>query len=88
MAIETAPIVVKLISQRSPYDYVQHQAEHVFEMAHWEQTTLLRNAVQQKTRFDTETGNYRNEAMIEAEKALIDQQKREKMKETSVSLKW
>lgn len=73
VAVETAPILVKLISYRSPYDYVLHQQEHVFEMANLEQTTLLSNNVQNKLRFDTETGTYRVQANIAAEKAAIDQ---------------
>lgn len=77
IAVETAPILVKLISSRSPYDYVLHQQEHVFEMAHLEQTTLLRNSVQNKLKFDTETGTYRAEAHVATEKALIDQKKQE-----------
>ncbi|MBL7828494.1 MAG: DUF4407 domain-containing protein, partial [Saprospiraceae bacterium] len=43
MAIETAPILVKLISYRSPYDYLLHEHEHVFEMATLETTTLRSN---------------------------------------------
>jgi len=83
IAIETAPILVKLISSRSPYDYVLHQHEHVFEMAHLEQTTLLRNSVQNKLKFDTETGTYRAEAHVTAEKASIDK----KLQETLETLK-
>ncbi len=77
IAVETAPILVKLISSRSPYDYVLHQQEHVFEMAHLEQTTLLRNSVQNKLKFDTETGTYRAEAHVATEKAIIDKKKQE-----------
>ncbi len=77
VAIETAPILVKLISSRSPYDYVLHQHEHVFEMTHLEQTTLLRNQVQNKVKIDTETGTYRADAQIDMEKALIDKKKQE-----------
>ena len=40
IAVETAPIFVKLISTRSPYDYLLNEHEHVFAMAHKEQTTL------------------------------------------------
>ncbi|HRI60125.1 MAG TPA: DUF4407 domain-containing protein, partial [Saprospiraceae bacterium] len=77
VAVETAPILVKLISYRSPYDYVLHQQEHVFEMANLEQTTLLNNNVKNKLRFDTETGAYRVQANIAAEKAVIDQKLKE-----------
>lgn len=83
VAVETAPILVKLISYRSPYDYVLHQQEHVFEMANLEQTTLLNNNVKNKLKFDTETGTYRVQANIAAEKAVIDQ----KLKDTLERLK-
>jgi hypothetical protein len=82
-AIECAPVLVKLISYRSPYDFVLHQQEHVFEMANLEQTTLLGNAVQTKLKYDTETGAYRVNADIAAEKAVIDQ----KLKTTLERLK-
>lgn len=83
VAVETAPILVKLISYRSPYDYVLHQQEHVFEMTNLEQTTLLGNQVRNKLHFDTETGAYRVNANISAEKAVIDQ----KLQETLEGLK-
>lgn len=72
IAIETAPVFVKLISQRSPYDYLLHEHEHVFQMAHLEHTTQLANAVGRKVKYDTEVGTYRVNARIAAEKKLID----------------
>ncbi len=83
VAVETAPILVKLISYRSPYDYVLHQQEQVFEMANLEQTTLLGNSVKNKLKVDTELGVHRANATVEKEKAIIDQ----KLKETLESLK-
>ncbi len=79
IAIETAPIVVKLISYRSPYDYLLHEHEHVFEMSNLEKTTLLSNTVKNKLRFDTETGAYLVTSRIAAEKALIDHKLKEKL---------
>ncbi len=79
VAIETAPILVKLISYRSPYDYLLHNHEHVFEMTHKEQVTLRQNAILNKLRYDTETGIYRVNAEIQAEKAVIDQNLKEKL---------
>ena len=79
IAIETAPIMVKLISYRSPYDYVLHEHEHVFEMDNLEKTTLLSNTVKNKLRFDTETGAYLVTSRIAAEKALIDHKLKEKL---------
>ncbi|MBK7936501.1 MAG: DUF4407 domain-containing protein [Lewinellaceae bacterium] len=79
IAIETAPIMVKLISYRSPYDYVLHEHEHVFEMSNLEKTTLLSNTVKNKLRFDTETGVHLVTSRIAAEKALIDHKLKEKL---------
>ena len=79
VAIETAPIVVKLISYRSPYDYLLHEHEHVFEMANLESTTLRSNTVRNKLKFDTDTGAYLVMARIAAEKALIDHKLKEKL---------
>ncbi|MCC6459298.1 MAG: DUF4407 domain-containing protein [Saprospiraceae bacterium] len=81
VAIETAPILVKLISYRSPYDFILHEHEHVFEMANLEKTTELANRVRNKLRFDTETGAHLVMARISAEKALIDHKLREKLEE-------
>jgi hypothetical protein len=84
IAIETAPIFVKLISSRSPYDYLLHQHEHVFEMANLEKTTMLSNEVNNKIRFDTETGAYLVQARIKAEKERIDA----KLKERGDNNQW
>ena len=83
MAVETAPILVKLISYRSPYDYVLQQEEQVYEMANLEQTTLLSNRVKNKLKVDTEIGIHQTNATIEKEKAIMDQ----KLRETLDSLK-
>ncbi len=72
IAIETAPIFVKLISRRSPYDFVLHEREHVFEMANLEHVSLLSNTVKNKVKFDTETGIYRTQKEIEAENDLTE----------------
>lgn len=81
IAIETAPILVKLISYRSPYDYLLHEHEQVFEMSNLEKTTLLANTVKNKLKFDTDTGTYLVAARIAAEKALIDAKLKEKLEE-------
>ena len=84
VAIETAPIIVKLISYRSPYDYLLHNHEHVYEMTNKEQVTIRQNATLNKLKFDTETGIYRVGAEIQAEKAAIDQALKEKLE----ALQW
>ncbi|MCB0552729.1 MAG: DUF4407 domain-containing protein [Phaeodactylibacter sp.] len=89
IAIETSPIFVKLISPRSPYDFLLHQHEHVFEMDNLEKVTLLRNATQNKVEFDTATGVYRTRKEIEVEKELTDaylERKKEAIK--SSPLEW
>lgn len=73
IALETAPVFVKLISSRSPYDYLLHEREHVFAMNNLEQTTLLSNAVKNKIKFDTESGIYRTQKELEVERELTDE---------------
>lgn len=73
ISVETAPIFVKLISYRSPYDFLLHEHEHVFQMANLERTTLLANSVKNQLKFDAEVGVYRVDAQIVAEKQLIDE---------------
>ena len=72
VTVETAPVVVKLISRRSPYDYLLHQHEHIFEMNNLEQTSLLENAVRNTVKYDTETGTYKTNARVMAEREMID----------------
>jgi uncharacterized protein DUF4407 len=79
IAIETAPIFVKLISYRSPYDYLLHEHEHVFAMANLEHTNLLSNEVNNKVKYDTETGTHLVNARIAVQKGLIDHKLKEKL---------
>jgi Domain of unknown function (DUF4407) len=81
IAIETAPILVKLISYRSPYDYLLHEHEQAFELENLETVTLRKNKVRNKLKFETETGAYRINASIAAEKTLIDEKLKEKIEE-------
>lgn len=79
IAIETAPIMVKLISYRSPYDFKLDAHEHAFEMSHKERTSEQFESVKNKIKFHTETGAYRVRAEIEAEKELIEKGIKERM---------
>ena len=81
IAIETAPIFVKLIASRSPYDYVLQEVEHEFKMVNLEKTTLLSNSIKNTIQFDTEVGVYKNNARIQMEKALIDAQLKKELDE-------
>lgn len=89
VAIETAPILVKLISYRSPYDYLLHEHEHVFEMATLESTTMRNNSIRNHLKYETETKAYLAGAKIAAEKALIDHKLNEKLEDLkSKPYKW
>lgn len=79
IAIETAPIFVKLISYRSPYDYVLQEREYAYQMANLERTTILKNATINTVQYDTEIGEHKNKADIEVEKARIDYEKQGKL---------
>lgn len=79
VAIETAPIMVKLISYRSPYDYLLHEYEHVFQMANLEKTTLLANEVHNKLLYESDTGKHMTNARIVLQKELIDHKFKEKL---------
>lgn len=73
IAIETAPIFVKLISSRSPYDLVLHKHEFGFEMNHKEHTVILDEKTKNKIKYELETDAHRTQAAIKAEKERIDQ---------------
>lgn len=89
ISIETAPIFVKLISSRSPYDYLLHQHEQVFEMANLEATTLLSTQVSNKLKVETEISIHQTKAKITAEKAEIDERLRQRLEELkNQNLQW
>ena len=83
IAIETAPIFVKLISERSPYDYVLDKHEFAYVMNHKSITQLLQERTQNALDFETKTGRYKTNLAIEAEKEIS----REVLKEHLESLK-
>ena len=70
IAIETAPIFVKLISRRGPYDYVLDKHEHAFATNHNMITSILENNVRNKIDFETTTMNHKTQLAIEAEKEI------------------
>ena len=81
ISIETAPIFVKLISYRSPYDYLLHEHEHVFQMANLENTTFLANTVKNKLHINTEVETHRANAQVAGEKQVIDEALKQKLGE-------
>lgn len=72
VAVETAPIFVKLISPRSPYDYLLQEHEHQFEMATKQSTTVRKNDVLNHLKVHTEVGIHKAKADISAKKGEID----------------
>jgi hypothetical protein len=81
VAVETAPIFVKLISPRSPYDYLLHEHEHVYEVATTESTTVRQNELRNRLRVHTEVGVHEAKAEIQAQKAAIDAKLRRRIEE-------
>lgn len=81
VSIETAPILVKLISSRSPYDFVLHEYEHEFKMANLERTSLLSNEIKNKLEFEHETGKHRTATRITTEKELVEHHLKEKLED-------
>ncbi|MEQ8581402.1 MAG: DUF4407 domain-containing protein [Marinoscillum sp.] len=63
LVVETAPIFVKLISQRGPYDYVLKTEEYGFEAFHYEDlakvNATIKNRSSKLTREETEYVNSR-----------------------------
>jgi len=79
VSIETAPIFVKLISKRSPYDYVLHEIEHVFEMANLQKTSLLATEVKNLILEKREIKTHKTKALVTAEKARINAKLKKEM---------
>ena len=79
IAIETAPIFVKLISYRSPYDYLLDGEEHIFQMNHLEKTGKL--SVQKNSDLEhmRAVTLYATQSSIESDKELIDHAMKEKL---------
>ena len=49
LAVETAPIFVKLISQRGPYDFVLKREEYGFEAAYYEDLAKVNAAIKKRS---------------------------------------
>ncbi|ASZ14425.1 DUF4407 domain-containing protein [Chitinophaga pendula] len=93
IAIETAPVFVKLISPRGPYDDLLEQHEHIFRSARQEKITLRDQAREEKLTVEKAVSEHRQEAEInkgqqltnarvaaetDVEKARLHQWKKEK----------
>jgi hypothetical protein len=81
IAVETAPIFVKLISPRSPYDYLLAEHEQQFELATKEVMTVRQNEVLNRIREHTEVGLHQTKSDIKQKKAAIDAELQRKLEE-------
>jgi len=81
IAIETAPVVTKLILERSPYDYVLDKHEHTFAMNHKALTTKQTNLVMNEVNFEKEIAAYKINLAINAEKEIAKEEIRKRVDE-------
>ncbi len=71
IAIETAPMFVKLISERSPYDYILDKQESLIELDHKEFTTLKKLEVAMRIEQQNKTLVHKTQETIAAENELF-----------------
>ena len=64
LAIEMAPVLVKLLSSRGPYDDILENDEHIFQIERIEQMTLRSQLSFEKLELAKQTGNYALEQEI------------------------
>lgn len=79
VAVETAPILVKLISPRSPYDHLLAEHEQQYELTTKEIMDIRRSEVLNRIREKTEVGLHQTKADIKVGKAQIDSEMQEKI---------
>ncbi|HMP30414.1 MAG TPA: DUF4407 domain-containing protein, partial [Saprospiraceae bacterium] len=90
IAIETSPIFIKLISERSPYDFVLDKLEVEYEMDHKETTFMTKNTVLNKIEAEKNITKHQTQAEIDAEKELFTHainKEVERVKDSSFALK-
>ena len=73
IAVETAPVITKLILERSPYDYVLNKHEYLFEMNHKGFASKQVYAVENEAKFNMETSDHKTKLAILAEKELAEE---------------
>ncbi len=81
IAVETAPVITKLILERSPYDFVLNKHEHLFEVNHKAFTSKHSSAVMSEVNFDRETIENKTKLAIEAENELANEAVRRRVEE-------
>ncbi|MCI5081409.1 MAG: DUF4407 domain-containing protein, partial [Saprospiraceae bacterium] len=81
--VEISPVLVKLISSKTSYDYLSMHKEHAIKMATQEEIAEANKYLENRLKFESETNDYRTQAMIQLEKEMIDsfiQRKRDALK--------
>ena len=73
IAIETAPVITKLILDRGPYDYALNKHEKHFEYNHHQIVERKENALNNERAFNAETSDYKTKLAILAEKELAEE---------------
>lgn len=81
IAIETAPVITKLILERSPYDYVLDKHEHTFAMNHKAITSKQTNFVMNEVNFEKDIAAYKTNLAINAEKEIAKEEIRKRVEE-------
>ncbi len=71
LLIECAPILVKLISERSPYDQKLESLENEYYLANLKNVTISRLETQTRLDFENKTAAYRATEMINAENEIF-----------------
>ncbi|MFZ1582064.1 MAG: hypothetical protein WAT26_13020, partial [Saprospiraceae bacterium] len=69
--IECAPILVKLISERTPYDQRIDTLETEYHLANLKQTTIAKLATDSQLTFENKTAGFRVTEMINAENEVF-----------------
>ena len=71
LIIECAPILVKLISERSPYDLRLEMHEFQYQLENLKQNTLSKLATESKIEFENKTAGFRIAETINAENEVF-----------------
>ncbi len=71
LIIECSPILVKLISERTPYDQRLNQLESTYHLANLKETTIQKLATDSQLSFENKTAGFRVTEMIEAENEVF-----------------
>lgn len=71
LLIECSPVLVKLISETSPYDQKLNALENEYHLAHLKQTTVSKLATDSQLSFENKTAEFRVSEMIEAENEVF-----------------